>query len=65
MYRTGWAIQQRTTEVFKAIRKYNSVELSSLEFDIALMTTRELFHFQKIENKLKRGHYRLNQVKDL
>lgn len=44
-------------EVFKAIREYNN-EIKFTRIDIALDDNEETVPFSKIENKLKRGHYR-------
>lgn len=44
-------------EVFKAILKYNN-EIKFTRIDIALDDNEETVPFSKIENKLKRGHYR-------
>lgn len=44
-------------EVFKAIREYNN-EIKFTRIDIALDDNEETVPFSKIENKLKKGHYR-------
>lgn len=44
-------------EVFRAILKYNN-EIKFTRIDIALDDNEETVPFSKIENKLKRGHYR-------
>ena len=44
-------------EVFKAILKYNN-EIKFTRIDIALDDNEETVPFSKIENKLKKGHYR-------